>query len=230
VRERAERIHNLARMTAAGIVQIGQFLTEVKERLKHGKFLEWIEREFGWVERSAQRFMGVYQHVKCDKLSDLEIDVSALYLIAAPKTPEPVRAAIICRAENGETITHAGARAMVKHFAETGEIPDIQTSLPELIKECRQAMQLPEPQRKTVEDRNEEQQTVERRKANSARAAALLSMMSVIESIECIATTEFSMAEVARDIKCYDTPDQDWRGDVKEAASRLSSLRKELEL
>jgi hypothetical protein len=32
----------------------------------------------------------------------LKIDVSALYLIAAPRTPEPVRAAAMSRAENGE--------------------------------------------------------------------------------------------------------------------------------
>jgi hypothetical protein len=194
VEERAERIHNLARMTAAGIVQIGQYLTEVKERLKHGQFLEWIEREFAWKEQSARNFMMVYDRFKSTNFGNMEIDVSALYLIAAPKTPEPVRTAVICRAENGETITHAGTRALVQHFAETGEIPDIQTPLSVMIEERRQAMHLPEPPRKTAEERREEQAAGEHRKNNTARVAAL---MSVIESIECIAGTQLSMAEVA---------------------------------
>ena len=84
VQERAERIHNLARMTAACIVQIGQYLTEVKGRLKHGKFQEWIAREFSWGDDSARNFMHVYERFKNRNFRNLEIDVSALYLIAAP--------------------------------------------------------------------------------------------------------------------------------------------------
>jgi hypothetical protein len=53
-------------------------------RLKHGQFLEWIEREFAWSRQSAERFMKVYEWFKCNNLLLLEIDVSALYLIAAP--------------------------------------------------------------------------------------------------------------------------------------------------
>jgi hypothetical protein len=79
-------------MTATGIVQIGQYLTEVKGRLKHGQFLEWIEREFAWKQAAAYRFMQVYKNVKITNLINLEIGVSALYLIASPSFPEPVRA------------------------------------------------------------------------------------------------------------------------------------------
>jgi hypothetical protein len=82
--DRADRIRKLARVTAEGIVEIGRYLTEVKEQLEHGQFLDWIKAEFGWHDRSARRFMNVHS---CFKL----VDVSALYLIAAPKTPEPVR-------------------------------------------------------------------------------------------------------------------------------------------
>ena len=71
-------------MTAACIVQIGQYLTEVKGRLKHGKFQEWIAREFSWGDDSARNFMHVYERFKNRNFRNLEIDVSALYLIAAP--------------------------------------------------------------------------------------------------------------------------------------------------
>jgi hypothetical protein len=33
----------------------------VKEKLDHGKFLAWIKAEFDMAERSARRFMNVYQ-------------------------------------------------------------------------------------------------------------------------------------------------------------------------
>ena len=63
----------------------------VKARLKHGQFLDWIEREFAWSQQHASRFMHVHEQFKLRNLSNLEIDVSALFLIAAPSTPEQVR-------------------------------------------------------------------------------------------------------------------------------------------
>jgi hypothetical protein len=66
--------------------------TYLLRRLKRGQFLRWIEREFAWSEWTARRFMLVHEHVKSSKLHDLEIDVSALYLIAAPaKAPATSR-------------------------------------------------------------------------------------------------------------------------------------------
>ena len=59
-------------MTAASIVQIGQYLSEVKARIGHGHFLEWIAREFDWSEPSAQRFMRVYANVKSVNLTDMK--------------------------------------------------------------------------------------------------------------------------------------------------------------
>jgi hypothetical protein len=224
VLERTERIHNLARMTAAGIVQIGQYLGEVKERLGHGNFLEWIKREFDWGERTARNFMMVHERFKSANFADLQIDVSALYLIAAPSTPEPARKEVVRRAENGEAVSHEGARALVQRFQETGEIPDIKVSLPEMIARVRREI-APPPVRKTAEERHEEQQLRQKLEANSARVAAL---MTVIESIEAIAETTYSMPQIARHIERFDTPDQDWRGAVRESFSRLKELRSEL--
>ena len=228
VSERVERIHNLARMTAAGIVQIGQYLSEVKARLKHGQFLEWIEREFAWGDDSARNFVRVFEMFKNRNFRDLEIDVSALYLIAAPSTPEPVRAEALRRAENGEPVNHAGARTLVQQFAETGEIPDIQVSLPQMIAERRRQISPPPPvAHRTAEERREEELLRREMEANSAKVAA---MMGVIRSIETVAHASFSAAEIACDITRFDTPDVDWRGAVREAAVRLEQLRLELKL
>jgi hypothetical protein len=127
VEERTERVHRLARMTAAAIAQIGQDLTEVKVRLGHGQFLKWIDREFGWQERSAQNFMNVYHnvapHLKSATVADLQIEFRALYLIAAPSTPEPVRTAIIEHAESGHHVTREEVREVLEEYKRTGENP-----------------------------------------------------------------------------------------------------------
>ena len=85
-----------------GIVKIGQWLTEVKEKLGHGQWLTWLKGEFGWSHDTASRFMGVYEAVKLRSLRNLNLDVSALYLIAAPATPEHVKREVIERAKRGE--------------------------------------------------------------------------------------------------------------------------------
>ena len=109
VRERATWIHRLARQTAEGVRLIGQYLVEVKDRLKHGEFLKWLKAEFAWSEWTARNFMNVHERFKTRNFHDLQIDVSALYLIAAPKTPEPARQELLERAESGERITRAKA-------------------------------------------------------------------------------------------------------------------------
>ncbi len=49
--EIAERIRNSVRRAAEDIISIGQDLTQVKDQLGHGKFLNWIDREFGMTDR-----------------------------------------------------------------------------------------------------------------------------------------------------------------------------------
>jgi Protein of unknown function (DUF3102) len=78
---------------------------EAKAKLKHGQWYPWLETEFGWSAVTAWRFMNVFKQIKLSTVNNLEIDVSALYLIAAPKTPEPVRKEIIERAHH---VTNVG--------------------------------------------------------------------------------------------------------------------------
>lgn len=121
VQERAAEIHQLARATAAGIVRIGQRLTEVKARLKHGQFLEWIEREFAWGRTSAWGFMQVYDKFKCSDFEHMEIDASAMFLIAAPSTPEAVRQEAIKVAVSGEHVSHGTVKAVIAEYNKTGD-------------------------------------------------------------------------------------------------------------
>lgn len=133
VEGRARAIHQIARITAGGIVQIGKHLSEVKERLReHNEgrsrddqerlgFLKWIEREFAWKKWTAEQFMKVHRQFKSVNFTNLEIDVSALYLIAAPKTPEPVRREAVKIAMSGEHVTHGTVKAVIAEYNKTGD-------------------------------------------------------------------------------------------------------------
>jgi hypothetical protein len=112
--ESAERIRMLGRRVIGDIIEIGRLLTECKERCGHGHWLPWLEQEFGWDERTAQRYMSAHALAgKYDKLSDLSIGVSSLYLLAAPSTPESAQTEIIERAEAGEQLKHAEVREII---------------------------------------------------------------------------------------------------------------------
>ena len=118
--KRAGIIHSLAWQTASGVVDIGQALSEVKERLGHGQFLLWVTDEFAWGHDWATRFMNVYERFKLSNLNNLEIDLSALYLIAEQKIPDAVRDELIQRAESGEKITRRVALKAIEQFKEAG--------------------------------------------------------------------------------------------------------------
>lgn len=114
VYEREQAIHRAARRSAKDIVEIGQLLTEAKDKLKHGQFRKWIDKCFGWSYEHAVNFMRVYQHFKNVNFTDLIIDISALFVIAAPRASQPVREEVIRRAEAGEKITYGVAKQVLE--------------------------------------------------------------------------------------------------------------------
>jgi len=65
---RAVQIRETAKRTAEGIVKIGQWLTEVKERLEQGQWPPWLKAGFGWSRQTAVSFMQVYELAKLSKL------------------------------------------------------------------------------------------------------------------------------------------------------------------
>jgi hypothetical protein len=113
VQQRTEEIKVLVRRSAQHIIDIGNKLIDVKARLGHGHFGNWLDSEFGWSDFTARQFMNVAAKFKNENFSDLNFGASALYLLAAPSTPEPARIEAIERARKGETITHSLAKNIV---------------------------------------------------------------------------------------------------------------------
>lgn len=113
VEKRTAEIRTLGRRMTMDIIGIGQRLIEIKDRVGHGNWGNWLGYEFKWTERMARRFMNVARAFKSDKLSDLTIQASALYLLAAPATTDEARQEAIERAQEGEEITYTIAREIV---------------------------------------------------------------------------------------------------------------------
>jgi hypothetical protein len=94
---RAQRIRELVGAVRINIICIGLELIAAKQQLPHGEWLPWLEREFGWSLRTAERFTKVAEVFTDGKLdtvsnfSDLSIDAKALYLLSGPAIPENVR-------------------------------------------------------------------------------------------------------------------------------------------
>jgi hypothetical protein len=127
--EHAAEIRALGKRALADLIEIGRLLTECKRICGHGNWLPWLEREFGWTEMTATRFINVYDMSKSNKLLDLELPISALYLLAAPSTPETARADIIKRAQSGEVIPISEVRRTID-AAKGREQPVKRSNLP----------------------------------------------------------------------------------------------------
>ena len=112
VQQRTSEIKALMRRAAQDIIDIGQKLIEVKARLPHGEFGGWLVAEFEWSQDTANNFMRVATRFGDNPIIS-EFAPSALYLLAAPSTPEPARHEAIERATAGEPITFSAAREIV---------------------------------------------------------------------------------------------------------------------
>jgi len=114
IRTSADRIREKVKKTLEDIIDVGNDLVAVKEALPHGQFGLWLRAEFGWTERTARNFMAVAEGFgKTETISDLTIQPTAAYLLAAPSAPDEARETAIERAEAGEQITTAVAKEIL---------------------------------------------------------------------------------------------------------------------
>ena len=109
----ADEIRRLGRRVVAEVIEIGGRLTECKRICGHGNWLPWLDREFGWTEMTATRFINVYEMGKSNKLLDLELPVSSLYMLAAPSTPAEARDEILERAQCGEPVSGTEVKRII---------------------------------------------------------------------------------------------------------------------
>jgi hypothetical protein len=107
-----ERVDAMQRST----IEIGQRLREVKARLKHGEWGDWLQSEFRWSDQTALNMINVAVLAEqTPKILEFEdrFAKSALTAIAAPNTPPAARQAALELAESGEKVTSAKAQQLI---------------------------------------------------------------------------------------------------------------------
>lgn len=112
--ELARAIHGGVQGMHRNVFVIGRALLQAKSLLGHGAFLGWLDQEFGWTPRTAQRFMSVAARLdgKCDSLS--HFGVETLYKLAAPSTSDAVIEKVIEKVEAGEDLSAKDVAFMVR--------------------------------------------------------------------------------------------------------------------
>jgi hypothetical protein len=116
----AEAIRALGRRAIADIIRIGEHLIDAKAIVGHGGWLAWLEREFGWAERTARNYMSAAElAAKSAMVADLDIDAGALYLLAARSTPLEVVADV---AGLGRRIVHEDVASRIRRDDDYAQI------------------------------------------------------------------------------------------------------------
>lgn len=113
VEEVAERIRSRLK---GSIIDTGVDLIEVKDKLRHGGFGEWLEIHFGWSPRTAENYMSAARAFqKTPKVVEF-LPPTTVYRLAAKSTPENVRADIVKKIVAGK-ITRSEVEGRLKKQA-----------------------------------------------------------------------------------------------------------------
>jgi hypothetical protein len=94
-------------------------LIDAKALAGRDGWLPWLEREFEWTERTAQHFMSVGELAgKCDTVSDLNVDMRWLYVLARENTPADVIEGVAERSESGDRVSLDEVKQMIAEAQE----------------------------------------------------------------------------------------------------------------
>src|SRR5262245_36450083 len=119
IQQRTSEIKSLAKRVASDIVEIGGKLVEVRDRLKNGKFKEWLDAEFpNWSQRIAYNFIAVWEQYSSADFAIDGIAPSARCLLAAPSTPTSARQMAKQLVQAGHGVSHSTAKELVRQAKE----------------------------------------------------------------------------------------------------------------
>ncbi len=114
VQQRTGEIKALVKKTVQDVIEIGEKLVEVKERLGYGHFGAWLDAEFEWTDQYARQLMNVAREFGgLENETLFRFAPSALRLLAAPSTPADARDEALARARAGEEIGYKESKDIV---------------------------------------------------------------------------------------------------------------------
>ena len=135
--EHAERIRAAHMDVTQRVFAIGKELMLAKRWLNHGQFGPWLQAEFGWSERTAQRYMQAVEVFgpKADIVSVLE--PTAIYALSSKSTPAAVREQLVSQLEAGEK---PGLREVQTKVAEARKVERAEKAVMRVARDPRQPL------------------------------------------------------------------------------------------
>ncbi len=117
VMQAAVAIKRHLRKAQENVIQVGKWLTKVKQRLPHGQWEDWCERELG-SPATARNYISVWEKLgKGKKGSELvmfeSLGRSTLYLLARDTTPDSARERVYEEGKGGP-VSHKRAKQIVE--------------------------------------------------------------------------------------------------------------------
>ncbi|MEY2832508.1 MAG: hypothetical protein RLZZ574_1766 [Cyanobacteriota bacterium] len=118
IRSEANIIKSKMKRSVTDIIDAGKRLHAVKKKLPHGYFKKWIEIELGCHYTTGVNLMRVADIFgdSQEKVSNMGVAASILYFLATPSTPKQAREKVIQLIEDGENISYAETKKIVKEF------------------------------------------------------------------------------------------------------------------
>jgi hypothetical protein len=124
----ANRVRNRLGNMTANIVEIGHELRAVKQRLEHGQFLTWVEAACKLSARTAQLMMKAAEWAEGKNEIVAHLEPTAIYLLAAPSTPDSIRREVLSGLEHGQRPTPRLIKDMIRAAKERTRPPRERTS------------------------------------------------------------------------------------------------------
>ncbi len=118
----AARIRKRLSDTIENIIAIGDDLISVKERLRHGDFRTWVEAKCNMSHSIANKMMQVARRFGDGKFVTVtNLELSVMYSLAAPSTPDEVVEKVLQQAEDGKTISRKTIAEMKHEFVDPAQ-------------------------------------------------------------------------------------------------------------
>ena len=118
VRQEADVIRSKMKRSVSDIIDAGKRLHAVKKKIPHGFFKKWIETELGCHYTTGVNLMRVAEVFgdRQEKVSSMGVAASILYFLATPSTPKQAREKVIQLIEDGENVSYAETKEIVKEY------------------------------------------------------------------------------------------------------------------
>ena len=118
IHQEANVIKLKMKRSVSDIIDAGKRLHAVKKKLPHGYFKKWIETELGCHYTTGVNLMRVADVFgdSQGKVSNMGVAASILYFLATPSTPKQAREKVIQLIEDGENISYAETKKIVREY------------------------------------------------------------------------------------------------------------------